>query len=300
MARDVEPVAAKQTMKMRNKSRMSARDLKPLPAREEPKWLMNVQAEDDFPVHLALKNSLYYPASGLDGDPIRYIGGYIHSFVYVDYAVREAKISASLLDPRHRLKGYRLLFSKNVSEIDFSQNSGLVTHRQTGKQLVVGRAPERPFDYALWTVLERLDEFGDAHGPRRLSFFFVGGEAVEVFRLLYMDNGQMPDVVAIIHCGVGWGGVCTDLAHRDGPLAHHVLDLCKSHPQFVLYGVRANECSECCWPEFSRGVACWREHDGALGLWSKPSGDIQAEFDHSRAEPAQGDFWTDTRTAPAS
>jgi hypothetical protein len=257
---------------------MLASNVKPLLARPEPEWLMNVQAEDDFPVPLALANSLYYPACGLDGDPIRHLGGYIHSFVYTDYSVPEEKLSASLLDPKHRLKGYRLLFSKSVSKMIFPKNWGLVTHGRKGVQSAAIPARNQPLGYALWAVLERLDEFGLDHGPRRLSFLFIGGEAVEVFKVLYMDNGVMPDGIAIIHCGVGWGRVCSDLADRNLPFAHNVLDLCERQPQFVLYGVRANACTKCCWPEFTSRVARWREHDGELGLWWKPSGDKELSF----------------------
>jgi hypothetical protein len=249
---------------------MLASNVKPLLARPEPLWLMNVQAEDDFPLHLALTNSLYYPACGLDGDPIRYLGGYIHSFVYTDYAVPQELISASLVDPKHRLKGYRLLFSKSVSEMVFPKHWGSVTDMPKGVRWAAIRALKQPLGYALWAVLERLDEFRIDHGPRRLSLLFIGGEAVEVFKVLYMDNGVMPDVIAIIHCGVGRGHVCSDLAGRNLPFAHNVLDLCERQPQFVLYGVRATMCSKCCWPEFTRRVARWRDDDGELGLWWNP------------------------------
>ena len=239
---------------------------KVLMPRSEPSWLMSVTAVDAFPLHLVLKDSLYYPASGLDGDPIRHLGGYIHSFVYTDYSVGETKIAESLVDPKHQLKGYRLIFSKNVSETVFGSSP---PYEQNGSKAAT-------LPYALWAVLERLNEFGTNHGPRRLSFLFIGGEAVQVFKHLYIDNGETPEVVAIIHCGIGWGGVCNDLADRRQQLAQDVLDHCARQPRFVLYGVRYRPCRECCWPEYTHKVATWPDGGYELGLWWKPTKDILA------------------------
>ena len=38
-----------------------------------------------FPLGELLRNSLFYPSSAFDGDPVKHLAGYIHSFIYVDY-----------------------------------------------------------------------------------------------------------------------------------------------------------------------------------------------------------------------
>lgn len=46
-----------------------------------PEWLSVVDADSietsSFPLEEVLRNSLYYPSSGFDGDPVRYMAGNI-------------------------------------------------------------------------------------------------------------------------------------------------------------------------------------------------------------------------------
>ena len=71
-----------------------------------PLWLSRLTAESiqngPFPLREILRSSLYYPASRFDGDPVKYLAGDIHSFVYVDYG--EGKKHSNV---RYRLMGSR-------------------------------------------------------------------------------------------------------------------------------------------------------------------------------------------------
>lgn len=53
----------------------------------------------DLPLKDILQHSLYYPAAGFDGRPVRYLGGKIHSFVYVDYGNSQAQLQRARLLP---------------------------------------------------------------------------------------------------------------------------------------------------------------------------------------------------------
>jgi hypothetical protein len=216
-----------------------------------------------------LQDSVYYPASGLDGDPIRYLGGYSHSFVYADFAVPVEKISASINNPQHALKGYRLLFSKDVSETAFPEGWHPIADVPKSTKKGDVRARKQPLGYALWSIFERRQDFGPDHGPNRLSLLFVGGEALAVYEALYVRNKVAPKVVAIIHCGIGWGFVCTELANPDGAFAQAVLGSSTTQPQFVLHGVRSGSCKDCCWKGFKTRVTAWRLNDGKLALWQR-------------------------------
>ncbi len=73
--------------------------LRPDQRRPVPEWLAQLQPPEpdslescDFPLQDALKNSLYYPAAGFDGRPVQFLGGFIHSFIYVDYGAQEQKL----------------------------------------------------------------------------------------------------------------------------------------------------------------------------------------------------------------
>ena len=60
-----------------------------LPEKSIPDWLakisQNTITNDPFPLTKVLEDSLYYPASGFDVDPVKYLAGNILSFIYVDY-----------------------------------------------------------------------------------------------------------------------------------------------------------------------------------------------------------------------
>ena len=59
-----------------------------LPEGRAPDWLTEASSESmarvPLPLRGILEDSLYYPSSHFDGDPVRYLAGNIYSFVYVD------------------------------------------------------------------------------------------------------------------------------------------------------------------------------------------------------------------------
>jgi len=60
-----------------------------LPEKSVPDWLAKISQStitiDPFPLTQLLEDSLYYPSSGFDVDPVKYLAGNILSFIYVDY-----------------------------------------------------------------------------------------------------------------------------------------------------------------------------------------------------------------------
>ena len=57
-----------------------------LPRVKSPAWLTKRSAASmkngSFPLDRILRASLFYPTSGLDGDPVRYLSRSVQSFVY--------------------------------------------------------------------------------------------------------------------------------------------------------------------------------------------------------------------------
>ncbi len=49
-----------------------------------------------LPLRELLEGALYYPSSGTDGDPVKYMGALIQSFVYVDYGYSRASFLEAL------------------------------------------------------------------------------------------------------------------------------------------------------------------------------------------------------------
>ena len=74
---------------------------------EQP--LVSVKDESPFPIRLLLRDSLYYPSSGFDGTPVKYLAGKILSFVYVDYGRTRDELHAELEE-----RGFRALAAGQV------------------------------------------------------------------------------------------------------------------------------------------------------------------------------------------
>jgi hypothetical protein len=240
---------------------------KVFPSRPEPEWLATVSEKHPLPLSALLQNSLYYPACGRDGDPVRFFGGFIHSFVYADYFVSQQEITESLYHPQYGFKGYRVLFCKDVSTAIAARATTLSAEVKKGLARA-RRSVHRPVEYAIWVVLERLEQFDSSHGPSRFSYLFIGGEGVSVYEALYRSNNIAPEILAVIQCGISFGGAWTDFANRGEILARKALAGSGEKPQFLLHGDWYGLSEKCCWPEYDSEVCRWRAGaQGALGLW---------------------------------
>lgn len=62
-----------------------------------PDWLKVLSDLERLPLRDILTRSVFYPSCGLDGKPIKFLGGFVHSFVYVDYARNSVAVSITPL-----------------------------------------------------------------------------------------------------------------------------------------------------------------------------------------------------------
>lgn len=248
-----------------------------IPARPVPEWLAKIDPSSPFPLHEVLQGSLYYPSSGRDGDPVRFLGGFIHSFIYVDYGIDRADVMESLESPRHRFRGYRTLLQKDLRPQDLAPGGW----QPIAPKRIDGTPPARPPEgiepFAIWAVLEREDGFDDAHGPRRFSLVFLCGDGVASFQALYHANRCRPEVVAIIQPGHGFGGNWTDFTDPGLIFSRSVQGNPAGRPGYLLHGGWARGFAEPCWPRYRDLVHRWRAADGELALWRESPEELPTE-----------------------
>ena len=165
-----------------------------LPTLAFPEWLADLSPtvieNGTFPLLELLGDSLYYPSSGFDGDPVRYLAGNILSFVYVDYGHDRKEFMDVLQNPGFR--GYDLLATRSVTE-----------------QELVPRgwrpAPPTPDDgdpsrhrewikspFCIWSVFSRGEAFPVDRGPRRFSLLYLCADGVAAFQALYVGTPWRP------------------------------------------------------------------------------------------------------------
>jgi hypothetical protein len=241
--------------------------LEQLPIREIPSWLAAAcKPLGELPIRPLLEGSVYYPACGVDGDPVKHLGGNSLSFVYVDYGVGRRALREEL----ETFRGYRVFASRPVREQE-------LVPKGWSPRFPEGYVPQRtpPNDwvkqpFAEWIVYERLDSFPDMHGPTRFSLLYIGGDGAASYQALYHGNNATPAVVAVIRPGTGFGGNWTDFQRRDDILAWSVLDAFPERR--VRWLLQGGQCAPAtiegpCWPEYTTLV---RVLQPGLQLWERP------------------------------
>ena len=195
--------------------------------------------KEPLPLRLLLWNSVYYPASGLDGGVIKYcntIGREIGvcSFVYCDYNAKEDELCDNVAN---HFRGYAIFAHRSISvgELGVKRLSmEPIDDRAKHKHLT----PEgEPFCH--WFIMERGSAFGDEHGPKRFSLLFLCCEGVTAYVQLYSQNEILPKALAIIQPGTGFGGNWTDFRDYNAPLSF-VLRHIPYMPRYIFNGGMEN------------------------------------------------------------
>ena len=176
-------------------------------------WLLALTKQDvlarEFDAKKVLDGCLFYPASGIDGSPIRHWGIGVDSFVYVDMTVTKADFNRVIAGGA--FKGYDLYASRELPPQELmTRNWRMRAPSSIDKAEYVERMQRAMNDktgpFATWSVFERKDEFSDSHGPKRFSLLYMRAEGVAAYDGLFAGHLVLPKVVALIRPGTGFGG----------------------------------------------------------------------------------------------
>ena len=243
---------------------------------ECPKWLLDISEDSPFPgLEKILPNSLYYPACGFNGTPVKYLSGKIYSFVYVDYGITRDDFLAHLNDTgkNEAFKGYHSVCQREVSRNEIMPDgwrpSIVPTNDMDTEKLFQREKESEPFGH--WSVWQRNEDAPDDEGPLRFSFFFLAGEMSATYQGLYYEKNIVPRILAIIQPGSfggEWERVTDDSSFFKKVVSQHE----KGFPPYLLYGGLGK-------PEYYERP-CWQEYEGDridqlperyAGLWELQS-----------------------------
>lgn len=241
-----------------------------------PKWLTDLSLttvmNEPFPLHELLQDSLYYPSSGFDGDPVRHLAGNILSFIYVDYGYSHDEFMNALKTQGFR--GYDLFAARSVSERELTPNGWHPTPptRSDGDPSQYHNQIEKPFCY--WVLFQRRDDVPISHGPSRFSLLYLCADGVAAFQALYVANAAYPKAVAVIQPGHAFGRNWTDYTRHRQIFARSVLENPSGQPEILLYGGRGRRdyYRHSCWLDY-RTQVCFvdKTGHGNIGIWRKRS-----------------------------
>ncbi len=257
-----------------------------IPVFKDPAWLYEIDLAraktDPLPLDLILPNSLFYPGSRIDGDPIKYLSHSTNSFVYCDYGVPKKLWESEL--SRKCFRGYTLALHRPLAPAEIAPTGFTLPPLEpedeelTRRDVCTGGVDYLRFE---WLIYERDRAASPAHGPQRFSLLFLGVDGVAAFHTLYVQRFRAaPSVVAIIQAPMGFGNNWTDFERPNGPLARSVLGNPAGAPLALFYGgpdfgdatKQQQFLAAPCWPTYSRLADSSAKHDGGvIALWTLPS-----------------------------
>lgn len=237
-----------------------------------PGWLRELEnLEQRLPIANVLQGSVFYPASGTDDSPVKYLRGLSHSFVYADWRITQDELTTHL---RTLFDGYRCTHTRSVTaaELCIASFQSLLPVRDYGNPWNGVAKP-----YAVWAIYDRDRGNGKEAGPERFSLLCVGGEGLATFRSLYLTNHCTPSVVTLIRCGTGGfsGGNRTDFVDSHLEFACSVMQNPHGTPEYLFTYYGGNDDGhgpESPWPSYSKlhgivNVRLWGPPQPAEPLW---------------------------------
>jgi len=196
------------------------------------KWLNSLTTDEienaKFPIQEVLSGSLFYPAAGIDGSPIRHWVIGVDSFIYVDALASKTKYLEEIKN--NAFKGYGLLAHRVITKSELTPQGWLPMRPKSLEtdsynKCVADLMSNNTEPFAIWTVFERLPDYSENHGPTRFSLLYIRGEACATYQALFVANRLLPRVICLIRPGTGFGGnfsnfeevfLETMLMHKDG------------------------------------------------------------------------------------
>jgi len=239
-----------------------------LPKKQPPAWLTNITPENTAslpPIKELLADSLYYPSSAFDGDPIAYLSANIYSYIYVDYGFTVNDLEENLNNKG--FLGYHIIQSVDADETELVPNgwTPIQPTAQDGKPEKYEDWIKAPF--AKWIVFQRNEGLDDHHGAERFSLLYLCAEAVAAFQALYVSNNSSPLAIAVIQPGHAFGGNWTNFTDPNQIFARTVLGHPYGKPKYLLYGGAGGVelYRESCWPKYTDNV-CFLGNT-SIGVW---------------------------------
>lgn len=226
-----------------------------------------------FNLSALLENSVFYPASGIDGIDIECLtqSHSYASFIHVDYTTARDTVVAAMTH-HFRPVGYELMggtvipitqeqltpdgFTPHFTPPNVHERARL--QRDFIRRAFNGQSLRRPF--ALWAVFELSPLLTAKKGKiKRFSLLHLGGEAVATFDALYLNRAINPSAVVISNPGEGYGDNWTLFTNPSFRLHVMMLDNVSqgaTMPRHIFTNMTNGPTAPCFWPGYHFEGTC--------------------------------------------
>lgn len=176
----------------------------------------------DFNIKLFLKNSAFYPASGVDGSHLMALSQQgVENFIHVDYSMPKEEVQLAL-STNFKSLGYQLIKISEVPKSQITPNgfrpiANIPINEHERDRLNRGADIRDRFNGVNFTPFALLAEYeleGDDNSSK-ISILHIAGEACATFEATYLTNGINPKAVVIIRPSEGFGDNWTLFTNPD-------------------------------------------------------------------------------------
>lgn len=216
----------------------------------------------DFNIKLFLKNSAFYPASGVDGSHLKALSQHgIENFIHVDYSMPKEEVQLAL-STNFKSLGYQLIKISEVTKSQITPNGfrpiASIPYNEHERDRLSREAFIRDrFNGVNFTPFAFLAEYeleGNDNSSK-ISILHIGGEACATFEATYLTNGINPIAVVIIKPAEGFGDNWTLFTNSDFRLYQMIKLNTHTNKQampkyLILAGNSDEENPNACWQDY--------------------------------------------------
>jgi glutaredoxin-related protein len=180
-----------------------------------------------------LENSIYYPACGFDGTPIKCLSKSFSNYVYVDYLSDYKDLEYNI--KFKGLLGYKVI---NSSLINAEELFGINWHNfiLRNSEIYQKLRFECGEPFAKAYTFERQSNFSDNHGKKNITLLYIKAEGISIYKYLYIQNNITPKCLVSIVPGLAFGGNFDEYPKI-------FIELIKSSNKFPQYQFYDEECA---------------------------------------------------------
>ncbi len=184
-----------------------------------PRWLYADKLV--FNLKNVLTDSLYYPASGFDGTPVKYLRGHVHSFIDVAYEETIEQLIDAIQNRPYL--GFHVIHQQSISVNKLIPNSW--DFSEDAPELQAPREEKKIKPFCEWFIFENADK-------ERFSLLHICAEGVAAFKDLYLRHNIKPKIIFFKRCD-GFSGNWTTFRDDRGPLASAVFSKPDLMPDYL-------------------------------------------------------------------
>lgn len=187
-----------------------------------------------FDLDQFLANSVYYPCSGFDGTPVKFLGRRFQQFLYADYGKSLDDLNVAI-----RCHGFLGYLPEDEHDVPLSKLAN-------GRLAELSANGGNQGGFARRIRFARTPHFSDQHGPRYFDLIYTNIEAIRIFSSVYSSRDITPKCLVYIRPGTAFGGNYSEYPEL---LECHVKLNRAGLPEFLLFdGFIGNPRATSSWP----------------------------------------------------